>query len=659
MNWHALTRNKAVRSTLGAALSVVLGLVLWKSAWGTPLVNWSYDGLWVFGSREVTNKVTFVMMDTESYDTFHQSRGDVWDRRLHAQLLDKLAVDNCAVAVMDVFFGQHRDSKIDADAARAMRRHHEIALRAGYQASATNSHLMHPVLPTKPFLSAVGTNWGVSRFEPDPDSIVRKHWPFPSPGTVPDLAEVAMRTIGQRVTDKRERWLRYYGEHPGWTRVSYVQALKEPANFFHENFVFVGIEPKTLLPESNSHKFLTPYSRWTGECMTGTEMLMTEFLNLLNHEWLGRSARLEFFVLVIAGAIIGALLAQLRIGRALVGAVGIVIIVISAAVTLTAVTNYWFPWMLVVAGQLPIALVWSLVNLRTNRLDAIEAANKAPRAERPPTVPGYRLVEPPFGIGAYGAVWLARNKVGDWRAVKVVCLAKFGSDRGPYDREYEGVTRYREISDKHPGLLRVDFVSEKFPTHFYYVMELGDALDAGWEKNPMTYKPRDLNNVRLLAPQKRLPIEECLRIGVALCDALEFLHRSGFTHRDIKPQNILFVNEQPKFADVGLITTIREVDSERTAVGTPGYMPPAPEMPGTQQADIYALGMVLYVISTGRSPTLFPELSETLLGGGNPTDFFLLNSVVLKACQPDPKERYASAAEMRRALEELQSKVAK
>ena len=94
------------------------------------------------------------------------------------------------------------------------------------------------------------------------------------------------------------------------------------------------------------------------------------------------------------------------------------------------------------------------------------------------------------------------------------------------------------------------------------------------------------------------------------------------------------MNGQPKFADVGLITHIREFDSERTAVGTPGYMPPAPEMPGTLQADIFALGMVLYVISTGRSPTVFPELSETLIGGGNATEYFLLNCVCSRPVSP-------------------------
>ena len=103
------------------------------------------------------------------------------------------------------------------------------------------------------------------------------------------------------------------------------------------------------------------------------------------------------------------------------------------------------------------------------------------------------------------------------------------------------------------------------------------------------------------------PTRECLRIGLELSDALNFLHRQGLTHRDIKPQNVIFVNGRPKLADLGLIAEIRPPDQKRTLVGTPGYMPPPPELPGTPQADIYALGVVLYVLSTGRNPAFFPE----------------------------------------------------
>jgi len=146
-------------------------------------------------------------------------------------------------------------------------------------------------------------------------------------------------------------------------------------------------------------------------------------------------------------------------------------------------------------------------------------------------------------------------------------------------------------------------------------------------------------------------VHECLRIGIALSEALDFLHRQGMTHRDIKPQNIIFINGQPKLADLGLITDIRSSDQVRTLVGTPGYMPPPPERPGTAQADIYALGVMLYVISTGGSPAAFPAIATTLVSGDSPEEFFPLNDIILKACQPMPADRYASAAEMRLALQ--------
>jgi serine/threonine protein kinase len=125
------------------------------------------------------------------------------------------------------------------------------------------------------------------------------------------------------------------------------------------------------------------------------------------------------------------------------------------------------------------------------------------------------------------------------------------------------------------------------------------------------------------------------------------------THRDIKPQNIIFINGEPKLADLGLITFIRPEGQERTLVGTPGFMPPHPERPGTPQADIYALGMVLYVLSTGRNAMLFPEISTTLVSSNDPVNFMPLNAVILKACQPDATLRYASALEMTNALQKV------
>ena len=86
-------------------------------------------------------------------------------------------------------------------------------------------------------------------------------------------------------------------------------------------------------------------------------------------------------------------------------------------------------------------------------------------------------------------------------------------------------------------------------------------------------------------------------------------------------------------------------------------MPPPPERPGTVAADIYALGMVLYVLCTGRAAALFPEVATTLVNTEEPPDFLPLNTVILKACQPLPADRYATAAQMRSALEQARATI--
>jgi hypothetical protein len=67
--------------------------------------------------------------------------------------------------------------------------------------------------------------------------------------------------------------------------------------------------------------------------------------------------------------------------------------------------------------------------------------------------------------------------------------------------------------------------------------------------------------------------------------------------------------------------------------------------------------MVLYVIRTGQEPALFPQVSTTLVAGDDADTFLALNAVILKACQPELAERYQSAAELRAALLDAQSKI--
>jgi CHASE2 domain-containing sensor protein len=662
---NAFTRQAWFVPAVGAAVTMFCGFVLHQIPLGEKWENASYDYLFRFGSHATTN-VVLITMDSAAYTTLGQSRGQ-WDRSLHAKLLQKLAEDKCPLAVFDVFLDPVRATTNDDALASAMRREGHVVLMEKTTEPNSPSAKMHQVLSPQSSFVRAAAGLGIGEIDDklwrEPDQPPRRHFPFPSPGDRITLPWAAAELSGARLSPiPEERWLRYYGERGGWTKLSYQYALTMAPGYFSNKVVFIGQEPEQEDPSvPEVDKFRTPYTRWNGKAVGGVEIHATTYLNLMQGDWLRRvPAWGEMELLAVAGLLLGGSLCLVRRPAACVIAVVVFCGLTLVAVCLGFYTNYWFDWMTVAGGQLPVALSWALAapvlrrkplpdQTLVQRRPAGPAGN-LPRTD-PPDAPDYQLCDLPFGSGAYGRVWLARNAIGQWQALKAVYLSGFGEYTAPYDREFNGISRYKPVSEKHSGLLRIDFISQKKPGgYFYYVMELGDSLTPGWEKDPSLYQPRDLAAARNLAEGRRLPSRECIRICMALCEALQFLHSQGLTHRDIKPGNIIFVNGQPKLADVGLIAEIRPNPSEQTWVGTPAYMPPPPEPPGTVQADIYGLGMVLYVIRTGRDPEFFPGVSTTLAEQGSEDAFLPLNTIILKACQPDIAQRYASAAEMQADL---------
>src|SRR2546425_8345168 len=253
-------------------------------------------------------------------------------------------------------------------------------------------------------------------------------------------------------------------------------------------------------------------------------------------------------------------------------------------------------------------------------------------------VPDHELIQC-IGRGSYGEVWLARNLMGMYRAVKVVYRKNFGHQR-PFDRELAGINKFEPISRSHESFVDILHVGQNEKGgYFYYIMELGDDLTTGQDINPRFYVPKTLAKEGAL--RGRLPLNECVQLGLWLSAALDSLHKHGLVHRDVKPSNIIFVNGVPKLADIGLVADINEA---RSYVGTEGFIPP--EGPGSARADIYSLGKVLYEISTGKDRHDFPEL-PTLLDQTADLDRFLeLNEVILRACKSDVGQRYPSAWDM-------------
>jgi CHASE2 domain-containing sensor protein len=673
----ALHRHRLFKPGIGAAVTVLCGLLLWATPRGDAWVNASYDYLFRFCTRVRTRDVVLIQMDNKSFDACDQSRKKAWDRGLHADLLNRLADDGCRLVVLDTWLREPGDTEKDAALAKALRRQRSVVLMADFADSSVR-HLnspapgvdsLGPSRPVEPFLSAANGNWGVGRANQDKDLTVRRHWPFPAPASLPSLPwTAALLAHAKLFSEPQEQWIRYYSRDGAWDTISYCYALEQKTNYFHDKIVFIGNKPASLvLGDGESDKVGTAYTRWTSEAVGGVEIMATEFLNLLNSDWLRRPAWwIEIAILIGGGALLGGgLFGVGRVWACCLAAVAVVV-VFFVAIGLTQLTNFWFPWLIIVGGQVPAALVWALVAGRFGSLedattvrDVSHSAQSEP-VQAPinlgvPDAPDYEISGPPFGEGSFGKVWVARTSIGEWVALKAVYQARFGSNPKPYEREFNGLKRYMPISYKHPGLLRINFISrKKREGYFYYVMELGDALEPGWEQKPSSYTPRDLAKVLARAEGRRLPASECLRICKVLADALDFLHSQKLTHGDVKPQNIIFVDDQPKLADVGLVNELLDDGLKRTVTGTPGYMRLGYPS-GTPEADIYALGMVLYVMFMGMEPEHFPEVTTGLAEDASRPYFVNLNSIILRACHPDPSRSFASAHEMAMAMREAQA----
>lgn len=265
-----------------------------------------------------------------------------------------------------------------------------------------------------------------------------------------------------------------------------------------------------------------------------------------------------------------------------------------------------------------------------------------------PPIPDFELYRP-IGSGSYGDVWLARGITGVWRAVKVVYRDRFADVR-PYEREFEGITRFAAVSVREPSQLALLHAGRNDAQgFFYYVMELADDAVNGRTVDPATYVPLTLRE--RMARRGRLPAKETVALGVALARALATLHAAGLVHRDIKPSNAIIVGGVPKLADVGLVAAASA--GAMTFVGTEGFVPP--EGPGAPAADVFSLGKLLYEAATGMDRQEFPRLPIGLATWPDRREFLELNEVLLRACEPEARRRFGDAEALLQELLLLQA----
>ncbi len=261
------------------------------------------------------------------------------------------------------------------------------------------------------------------------------------------------------------------------------------------------------------------------------------------------------------------------------------------------------------------------------------------------TLDRYQIVEL-VGEGGMATVYRAHDpRLKRDVAVKVMLpsLAANPTFRKRFEREAQSVANLR-----HPNILTVYDYGETEEGQLYLVVE---------------YVPGGTLRDRL---EELAPLESVVEIVAQVAEALDYAHQQGVIHRDVKPNNILLDElGRPLLADFGLVKPVEE-DRRLTAsgmmMGTPDYVAPE-QVQGMKvdgRADIYALGVVLFELLTGRHPydgetpmsVMVKHLTEPMPWPSqfNPQIPPALDEIVLKATAKSPDERYPRAGDMARAL---------
>ncbi|HEY2713831.1 MAG TPA: adenylate/guanylate cyclase domain-containing protein [Chthoniobacterales bacterium] len=351
----------------GGLLAAGLGIVCLSYNLAEPIVRLSYDLPFLWRSPIETHDVVLVYLDEYSAKQLDQPF-DIWNRALHARLLDRLTSEKARLVFYDVVFDQpYPDPAADTGLAEAIRRNGRVILGAALDHKERQGMRSESISPPIRLLRKAAASWGVLAFEGmDPDYGVRRIY-FGNSVRATATWEAA-RILGAPITRQTREtlaphWLNYYGPRGSFRAVSMAQALLPngvPPDYFKDKIVLVGGQFALGGLMVGRDEFATPYSRSTHQFTPGTEVHANILLNLLRNDWLTRMGRSrEWALIVIIGLLTGALT---PIRPLLATPLAFVCSGVIACLACYLVWQYriWFAWVIPAGIQIPFGLAWGI-----------------------------------------------------------------------------------------------------------------------------------------------------------------------------------------------------------------------------------------------------------------------------------------------------------